>query len=105
MGTGCKEVACMSSEGTDVVTGLWEDGRLGTFRGNRTGKHIYGGTAICDSGAVIAGGYEGYACLLTEILKFFKTKLVPVSATETLELFTFMAASNESKRLGGNLFQ
>ena len=37
----------------------------------------------------------------TEILKFFKTKLVPVSATETLELFTFMAASNESKRLGG----
>ena len=101
MGTGCKEVARMSSEGTDVVTGLWEDGRLGTFRGNRTGKHIYGGTAICDSGAVIAGGYEGYACLLTEILKFFKTKLVPVSATETLELFTFMAASNESKRLGG----
>jgi len=99
MGTGCKEVARMSSEGTDVVTGLWEDGRLG--RGNRTGKHIYGGTAICDSGAVIAGGYEGYACLLTEILKFFKTKLVPVSATETLELFTFMAASNESKRLGG----
>ena len=61
MGTGCKEVARMSSEGTDVVTGLWEDGRLGTFRGNRTGKHIYGGTAICDSGAVIAGGYEGYA--------------------------------------------
>ena len=99
MGTGCKEVARMSSEGTDVVTGLWEDGRL--FRGNRTGKHIYGGTAICDSGAVIAGGYEGYACLLTEILKFFKTKLVPVSATETLELFNFMAASNESKRLGG----
>ena len=40
-------------------------------------------------GQVIAGGYEGYACLLTEILKFFKTKLVPVSATETLELFYF----------------
>jgi len=63
MGTGCKEVARMSSEGTDVVTGLWEDGRLGTFRGNRTGKHIYGGTAICDSGAVIAGGYEGYGSI------------------------------------------
>ena len=98
MGTGCKEVARMSSEGTDVVTGLWEDGRLGTFRGNRTGKHIYGGTAICDSGAVIAGGYEGYACLLTEILKFFKTKLVPVSATETLELFTFIRCCHKSKK-------
>lgn len=101
MGTGCKEVVRMSSEGTDVVNGLWEDGRIGTFRGNRTGKHIYGGTAICDTGAVIAGGYEGYACLLTEILKFFKTKIAPVNKAETLELFTFMAASNESKRLGG----
>ena len=101
MGTGCKEVVRMSSEGTDVVNGLWADGRIGTFRGNRTGKHIYGGTAICDTGAVIAGGYEGYACLLTEILKFFKTKIVPVNKAETLELFTFMAASNESKRLGG----
>jgi len=38
---------------------------------------------------------------LTEILKFFKTKVVPVSEAETLELFTFMAASNESRRLGG----
>jgi hypothetical protein len=101
MGTGCKEVVRMSSEGTDVVNGLWKDGRIGTFRGNRTGKHIYGGTVICDTGAVIAGGYEGYACLLTEILKFFKTKIVPVNKAETLELFTFMAASNESKRLEG----
>ena len=83
------------------MNGLCKDGRIGTFRGNRTGKHIYGGTVICDTGAVIAGGYEGYACLLTEILKFFKTKIVPVNKAETLELFTFMAASNESKRLEG----
>ena len=72
MGTGCKEVARMSSEGTDVVTGLWEDGRLGTFRGNRTGKHIYGGTAICDSGAVIAGGYEGYDLLCLFVNRDFE---------------------------------
>ncbi len=102
MGTGCQEVSRMSSEGTDVVVGLWDDGRIGTFRGTRTGKHIYGGIAICDSGAVNAGGYEGYGCLLTEILKFFKTKEMPVSPEETIELFTFMEASNESKRLGGN---
>ena len=101
MGTGCQEVSRMSSEGTDVVVGLWEDGRIGTFRGTRTGKHIYGGIALCDSGAVNAGGYEGYGCLLTEILKFFKTKEIPVNPDETLEMFTFMAASNESKRLGG----
>lgn len=101
MGTGCTEVSRVSTDSTDVVVGIWDEGRIGSFRGNRTGKHIYGGTANCTTGAVIAGGYEGYACLLTEILKFFKTKVVPVQPDETLELFTFMAASNESKRLGG----
>ena len=69
MGTGCKEVARMSSEGTDVVTGLWEDGRLGSFRGNRTGKHIYGGTAICDSGAVIAFTFELFNILFPRRLR------------------------------------
>ena len=44
-------------------------------------------------GQLFAGGYEGYACLLTEILKFFKTKLVTLlSATETLELFLLLWA-------------
>ena len=101
MGQGCKEVTRVSSEGTDVVTGLWEDGRIGTFRGTRTGTHGYGGTAFCEKKIISAGGYEGYGDLVTEILKFFKTKIVPVSGSETLEIFTFMEASNESKRRGG----
>lgn len=101
MGPGCKEVTRVSAEGTDVVVGLWDDGRIGTFRGIRTGKSVFGGTAFCETGAVIAGGYEGYGNLLTEILKFFKTRIVPVSEKETLDIFTFMEASNESKRQGG----
>src|SRR5690606_21421506 len=35
MGTGCVNVNRMSSEGTDVVVGLWNDGRIGSFRGIR----------------------------------------------------------------------
>jgi len=101
MGNGCKEVTRVSAEGTDVVVGLWEDGRIGTFRGRRTGKSDFGGTAFCETGTVTAGGYEGYGALLTEILKFFQTRIVPVSEKETLEIFTFMEASNESKRTGG----
>ena len=34
-------------------------------------------------------------------MKFFKTGKAPVSADETLELFTFMEAADESKRQGG----
>lgn len=101
MGTGCKEVTRISSEGTDVVAGLWDDGRIGTFRGCRTGKNDYGGTVFCEKENIPAGGYEGYGVLLTQILTFFQTRHVPVSPAETLEIFTFMSASNESKRHGG----
>jgi hypothetical protein len=103
MGTGCVEVNRMSAEGTDVVVGLWNDGRIGTFRGRRTGKSIYGGTAFTDKGAEPVGPYQGYEVLLTEILKFFKTRVAPVSEAETLEIFTFMEASNQSKREGGKI--
>lgn len=103
MGTGCVSVNRMSSEGTDVVVGLWDDGRIGTFRGRRTGRSIFGGTAFTDKGAVPAGGFEGYGVLLDEIINFFKTRVAPISEKETLEIFTFMEASNESKRKGGKI--
>ena len=103
MGTGCVAVNRMSAEGTDIVVGLWDDGRMGTFRGRRTGKSIYGGTAFTDKGAEPVGPYQGYEVLLSEILKFFKTHVPPVSEVETLEIFTFMEASNESKRKEGKI--
>lgn len=103
LGTGCVSVNRMSTEGTDVVAGLWNDGRIGTFRGTRTGKGSYGGTAFTDNGVVPAGGFEGYGVLLDEIVKFFKTGAPPVTEAETLEIFTFMEASNESKREGGKI--
>ena len=103
MGTGCKSVNRMSAEGTDVVVGLWEDGRIGTFRGIREGKSGYGGTAFTSKGIEPVGGYDGYGDLLDEILKFFKTRVSPVSEKETLEIFTFMEASNQSKRYAGKI--
>ena len=35
MGTGCKSVRARTPKDTDVVTGAWDDGRVGTFRGLR----------------------------------------------------------------------
>lgn len=103
MGTGCQQVSRVSAPGTDVVTGLWEGGRIGTFRGIREGKDAYGGTAYCSTGKVPVGEYSGYECLLVQIAQFFRTKVVPIPANETIEIFTFMEASNESKRQGGCL--
>src|SRR3546814_18573821 len=94
MGTGCKSVSRVHTEGTDIVTGVWEDGRIGTFRGTRTGKHGYGGTAYGDKGNMVLGPYNGYLPLLKEIFNFFDTGTPPVTADETLEILAFIAAAN-----------
>ena len=101
MGTGCQKVSRTHAEGTDVVVGLWQDGRIGTFRGIRDGKEGYGGTAICEKQIVQAGDYAGYGVLLDQILKFFKTKQSPIDEKETLEIFAFMEASNVSMKHNG----
>jgi len=101
MGSGCSWVSRVSTEGTDVVTGVWGDGRIGTFRGTRTGEHEYGGTVYGEKGVVRVGPYSGYEALLREIAKFFKTGVSPVSEEETLSVYAFMEAADESKRSGG----
>jgi hypothetical protein len=101
MGTGCKSVTRVSTPNTDLVVGIWEDGRTGTFRGTRTGKHDYGATVFTEDGNKILGPYSGYEPLLVDIIKYFNTGEVPVTPAETIEIFAFMEAADESKRQGG----
>lgn len=101
MGKGCKQVSRSSSPDADVVVGLWEDGRLGTFRGTRSGKHLYGGTAFGENGNALLGPFESYKPLLKEIINFFETGKLPVTAEETLEICAFIEAADESKRQNG----
>ena len=101
MGTGCVSVSRTHTDRGDVVVGVWDDGRIGTFRAITKGPYLYGGTAFIEKQAIPTGGYTGYKVLLNEILKFFETGVLPVSKEETLELFTFMKASNMSLEAGG----
>jgi len=101
MGTGCESVVRISSEDTDIVVGTWKDGRIGTFRGTRSGVHEYGGTVFTTKKNIVLGPYSGYEPLLLEIVKYFDTGIVPVQPEETLEILAFMEAADESKRLGG----
>jgi predicted dehydrogenase len=97
MGTGCKELVRVHTEDTDVAVGTWGDGRIGTFRGTNTGKHLYGGTVYGENGNAVLGPIEGYKPLLIEIIKFFQTGKPPVKAEDTLEMCAFMEAADESK--------
>lgn len=101
MGTGCDSVVRVNTPGTDVVVGTWKDGRIGVFRGTRAVSAGYGYTVYTTKGMMTSGKFSGYDALLTEILAFFKTGTVPVSAEETIEIFAFMEAADESKRRNG----
>lgn len=101
MGIGCKSVVRVYTEGIDLVVGVWEDGRVGTFRGIRTGGWDSGGTIFGENGVMSLGDSGGYKPLLIEIVKFFQTGKPPVSPEETLEMLAFMEAADESKRMEG----
>ncbi|MCC7338929.1 MAG: Gfo/Idh/MocA family oxidoreductase [Pirellulaceae bacterium] len=101
MGSGCVSVTRVHTEGTDMAVGVWEGGKIGTFRGIREGQLGYGSTVFGTKAILPSGGFDGYEPLIVEIIRYFKSGKSPVSAEQTLEIFAFMEAADESKRLGG----
>jgi predicted dehydrogenase len=101
MGPGCQSVSRTQTKNTELVVGVWKDGRIGTFRGKRSGKRSYGAYVYGTKGIGPSGGYGGYTPLVDEIIKFFKTGKVPISPEETIEIFAFMSAADESKKQNG----
>jgi predicted dehydrogenase len=101
MGTGCQSVARTQTKGSELVVGVWEKGRIGTFRGLREGQHDYGATVFGSRRIATGTGDAGYEPLVAEIVKFFKTGTPPVGTEETIEIYAFMEAADESKRQGG----
>lgn len=100
-GTGCKTVTRTFTDGADVVVGDWGDGRIGVFRGVRKGKSGFGGTAFGEGKIASIGVFAGYRPLVVAIVEFFRTGKSPVSEDETIEIYAFMDAADESKRMGG----
>jgi hypothetical protein len=101
LGTGCETVVRTATADTDVVSGLWTGGRVGTLHALRKGPTphkviVFGTKTVAEQ-----QGTGDYAPLVREIVRFFQTGVAPVTPEETLELFAFMEAADESKRLGG----
>jgi predicted dehydrogenase len=101
MGTGCESVRRVQTDNYEHVVGVWEGGRVGTFRGLKKGKKSYGFTVYGTKGVIQGGKFGGYEPLVADVIKFFKTGNVPVPPEETIELFAFMSAADESKIKGG----
>ena len=101
MGTGCESVSRVQTKDTELAVGVWKDGRVGTFRGIRHAPYAFGTTIFGSKGNLSSRVDAGYEPLVIEIVKFFQTGQPPVSAAETLEVYAFMEAADESKRQGG----
>ncbi len=116
MGPGVETVTRAKTDGTELVTAVWKDGRIGTYRGIRNGAIKYSALVFGEKGIAPAGiygysapvngvvpktRYKGYENVATEIAKFFKTGTLPIEPQETTELFGFMEAAHESHRRGG----
>lgn len=98
LGPGCESVQrATNANGKIEVVGLWKDGRRGVFHEDQS----FHGRARGDRGEADAGTFDGYAPLLAEIMKFFRTGIAPVPPAETLELLAFLEAADESQRQGG----
>ncbi len=103
LGTGCESVKrSEDADGKVVVEGQWSGGRTGIFRQeNGRDRKGYGGIAHGESGDAAVGAYDGYDVLLYAIIEMFRSGKAPVSMEETIELYAFMEAADESKKLGG----
>jgi hypothetical protein len=101
MGTGCETVVRSKGAHHDIATGVWKDGRIGSYRGIVKGKAEFGAVAYGSKAVLQAGKSGSYEPLCREIARFFKTGKVPVTPDETLEILTFMEAADESLRQGG----
>lgn len=101
LGPGCETVTSAHTTDTDMVTGVWKDGRVGTFRGLRKNKTDYGALVYGTKSIVQVKPYTGYDSLVLEVARFFKTGKPPVSPEETIEIIAFLEAVDESKRKGG----
>lgn len=91
-----------TADGLIEVSGEWTDGRTGVFReSNTTDRQGYGGIAKGEKGELAIGAYDGYEPLLISVVEFFRTGKPPVTIEETMEIYAFMEAADESKRRGG----
>lgn len=102
MGQGCETVSRVKTNDTDVVAGQWSGGRTGTLIGLRTKATphqvtVFGSTGVAQQKPTT----HDYAPLVAEIVKFFQTGKAPVPMEETIEMFAFMEAADQSAAAGG----
>ena len=101
LGAECQSVVCSETESAIVVTGQWSGGRVGTMHGIVRGRRAYQVTALGENGIAEQSRGGDYTPMLREIIRFFRTGIPPVAPEESLRIYAFMEAAEESAASGG----
>lgn len=104
MGPGCDHVTRTTTPSESVVTGIWTGNRTGTLHAlHKLPMHSTAYKLVrFDGDAVFEQKAQGdYTPMLREIVKFFQTKTPPITPAQTLEIYGFLQAAEESQKLGG----
>ena len=104
MGPGCQSVWATSNKDTDVISGIWYDGRIGTLRGIRKGHSGFGFTAYHDKSIVRTSINTNfiYREILKKIIKMFETGEPPIDISESIEIIAFIEATARSANNHGS---
>jgi len=98
LGTGCESVTRRTTaNGRIEVVGTWSGNRVGVFRQD----NVYSGTATSSAGPSAVGSSTGFEPLVSAVVEFARSGISPVSEAETLEIYAFMEAADESNRRNG----
>ena len=104
LGTGCAEVKATANDDCDLVTAVWNDGRMASYRGMRKGHHKFGVVLHGEKGPQYidpsAGKTTYYTCLLHAILRSLPAGKSDIRPEDTLEIVRFIEAANESRETG-----
>ena len=99
MGRGCKEVRAFRNDDFDLVTAVWADGRIATFRGMRKGEWKFGVTIHRERGFQFVDLLHNswFARTLELMLQNLPNGKSPVDPADTLEIIRLIEAANQSR--------
>lgn len=104
LGRSCTKVVAVTTGEHDLISGVWENGIVGTIRGNRRGNEAFGALLHRETKTSHIDVYghpkSYYASLVEKIMSFFATGTPDIAIEETLRMMRFLEAANESRETG-----
>ena len=104
MGAGCCEVRCLCTDDHDLLTAVWEDGRVASYHGMRNAHGRFGITIHRKGGVEVIDPQIGkpyYVGLVTALLDNLPRKRAGVPSEELLEVVAIIEAANRSREQQG----